>query len=95
MTITLPDEMRESLERKAAVGGFASVNEYVADVLAADEMPDFVETTRGPDFRTREELEKLIDEGMASGVAGEMDDAFWARLDARIRDRAAQQAGSP
>ncbi len=81
MTITLPDEMRETLERKAAEGGFASVDEYALDALADDR--DFVETG------TREELEKLLDEGMASGPPIRADEVFWARLDARIRDRAA------
>jgi Arc/MetJ-type ribon-helix-helix transcriptional regulator len=79
MTITLPDEMREALEREAAASGFASVNEYVADVLTADEEP------LPPDFRTREELKARLDEGMASGPPVPCDAAFWAELDAVVR----------
>ena len=75
MTITLPDAMRAALERKAAAAGFASVDEFVVDALTDDYEAG---STRPPHFRTREELHKLLDEGMASGVAGEMDDAFWA-----------------
>ena len=91
MTVTLPDEMRAALERKAAAG-FASVDEYVADVLADDhDFPD----PGAPHFRTRAELEKLLDEGMASGPPVPADDAFWARLDTRIRERAAKPRGTP
>ena len=74
MTITLPDEMRATLEKQAADAGFASVDEYVADVLA--DGPDIIETGP-PHYRTREEFEELVEEGLASGVSGVMDDAFW------------------
>lgn len=87
MTITLPDEMRATLELKAAAAGFASVDEYVADVLA--DGPDIIETGP-PHFRTREEFDKLIEEGLASGVSGVMDDAFW---DERRRVLAAKVNG--
>lgn len=86
MTITLPDEMRAMLQQKAEAGGFASVDDYVIDALTEN---DEVVSTSQPHFRTREELEKLIDKGMASGVAGVVDHAFWARLDHRILERAA------
>ena len=75
MTITLPDEMRTMLELKTTAAGFGSVDEFVIDALTDDYEPH---PTRPPDFRTRAELEKLIDEGMASGIEGEMDDAYWA-----------------
>lgn len=75
MTITLPDELRETLERDAAAGGFGSVDEYVAS-LVTDSLEPI--PAGEPAFRTRDELQKLLDAGMASGVAGTMDADFWA-----------------
>ena len=75
MTITLPDEMRAMLELNATAAGFGSVDEFVIDALTDDYEPH---PTRPPDFRTRAELEKLLDEGMASGPPIRADDAFWA-----------------
>ena len=80
MTVTLPDTLRSTLEREATTGGFRSVDDYVAHLVSP---------TGEPAFRTRAELAALLDAGMASGVAGVVDDAFWVRLDTRIRDRAA------
>lgn len=37
MTITLPDEMRESLETRAAAAGFDSVDDFVEDALGTTE----------------------------------------------------------
>ena len=89
MTITLPDEMRAMLELKATTAGFGSVDEFVIDALTDDYEPH---PTRPPDFRTRAELEKLLDEGMASGPPVPGDAAFWAErrrvLAAKIIGRA-------
>ena len=88
MTITLPDEMRAMLELNATAAGFGSVDEYVIDALTDDYEPH---PTRPPDFRTRAELEKLLDEGMASGPPVPCDAAFWARLEAVVRNAEAKQ----
>lgn len=88
MTITLPDAMRATLERKAAAAGFATVDEYVIDALN-DDFDYEAGSTREPHFRTRAELDALIEEGFASGPPVPGDAAFWARLDARIQERAA------
>ncbi len=92
MTIRLPDELRETLERDAAAGGFGSVDEYVASLVTESLEPI---PAGEPAFRTREDLEKLLDAGMASGVAGTMDAAFWAKLKARIQARAALRTSAP
>jgi hypothetical protein len=74
--------MRATLEAKVAAAGFASADESVADVLADDhDFPDPGE----PHFRTRAEFEKLVREGLASGVSGVMGEAFWARMKQRVR----------
>ncbi|MFO0825860.1 MAG: ribbon-helix-helix domain-containing protein [Gemmataceae bacterium] len=36
MTITLPDEWREELERKAKASGFATIDEYIAELVGAE-----------------------------------------------------------
>jgi len=93
MTITLPDEMRDVLERNAKAAGFATVAEYVADLIQADEeqLPD-PPSQASYAVNTREELEAKLHEGMdRSGdvVAGP---DFWAvrRLAAKRR-----ASGSP
>jgi hypothetical protein len=90
MTITLPDEMREELERKAKAAGFASVAEYVADLVLADETPVAVpEPPPGARYsvQTREELEAKLLEGMNRDGDVTADADFWKRrrqaLDAR------------
>lgn len=84
MTITLPDELRETLERDAAAGGFGSVDEYVASLVTESLEPI---PAGEPAFRTREELQRLLDAGMASGVAGTMDAAFWAERRRKLAER--------
>jgi hypothetical protein len=44
MTITLPDEMREELERKAKAGGFETVDEYSLWLLESDILDEDVPT---------------------------------------------------
>ena len=54
MTITLPDDVREQAERQAKAAGFASVEEYVADLVREDELED--QTPPTGDIRTVEQL---------------------------------------
>jgi hypothetical protein len=65
MTITLPDEMREVLERNAKAAGFGSVAEYVAWLVRTDEV-EVPEPPPGARYavNTREELEAKLLEGM-------------------------------
>jgi hypothetical protein len=87
MTITLPDDVRAEAERKAKAAGFADVAEYLADLVREDE-----EAGPPPDQyagRTREEFEALINETVGCEWKT-MDEAFWKRLDDRIRARAAE-----
>jgi Arc/MetJ-type ribon-helix-helix transcriptional regulator len=83
MTITLPDDVRAQAEERAKAGGFASVDEYVADLVREDvtEYPD--EPSPGRGFDTREELGRLLDETLGSPVL-RMDEQFWQELDEQI-----------
>lgn len=89
MTITLPDELRGPLERDAAAGGFESVDEYVAS-LVTESIDPFA--NREPAFRTRDELQKLLDAGMASGPPVPGDTAFWAERRRVLADKLAGAA---
>lgn len=64
--INLSDELYEEVQRPAASGGFATVDAYVADVLAGE----FEVAAENLDhFLTPERL-KLIDEAVADVDAG-------------------------
>jgi antitoxin ParD1/3/4 len=94
MTITLPDEMREELERKAQVMGFASVDEYILErVLQAfaqdSEMPDHPLSKLTP--RNREELERMLDEGMNSGPPIRVTPEFWEERRKELERRMASR----
>ncbi|VTU02301.1 addiction module antidote cc2985 family : Putative addiction module antidote protein, CC2985 family OS=Cylindrospermum stagnale PCC 7417 GN=Cylst_3464 PE=4 SV=1 [Gemmataceae bacterium] len=90
MTITLPDEMREQLERDAKAGGFASVDEYVAGVLRADGFEDDSDANGAPiphELRvtSRADLEAKIFEGLNSGPPVEATPELWESLRQRAR----------
>jgi hypothetical protein len=83
MTITLPSEIRAEAEAKAKAAGFSSVEAYIAALIAED-MPE--EDLLPPDYtpppeltpRSREELERMLDEGIASGNPIRVTPEFWA-----------------
>jgi hypothetical protein len=93
MTITLPDEMKDELERKAAAAGFGSVADYLLCLAEEDEPAvPVLEPPLGARYavRTREELEAKLLEGLdRSGdvVAGP---DFW---DQRHRAQEARASG--
>jgi hypothetical protein len=67
MTITLPEEIREEVERKAKLAGFADVELYLAELVRADDDPIAVpKPPLGSRYSvgTREELEAKLLEGM-------------------------------
>lgn len=88
MTITLPADVQQQAERQAQAAGFASVEEYLADLVREDACEDApCDQYAG---RTREELERLLDETIGQPVL-RMDEAFWQRLDERIAAKAAER----
>jgi Arc/MetJ-type ribon-helix-helix transcriptional regulator len=89
MTITLPDEMRDDLERRAKAGGFESVDEYVAWVVQLDEPPADI-TPQALGFASQEELEAKLLAALNSGPRIVADEAFWADLRKEVTERAAR-----
>ncbi len=86
MTITLPDEMRDSLEARAKAEGYESVDELVEDSLLAE---DAFGGIREPAVQKR--LAELIEEGLASGPSVPVTPEFWERLHARVDERLARK----
>ena len=88
MTVTLPADVRERAQRQAKAAGFASVGDYLADLVRED----VVEDGPPPDplgGYSYEELGKLLDTGM-KGPWLPMDKAFWERQHERLLKKAAE-----
>jgi predicted kinase len=96
MAITLPDAVRAEAEAKAKAAGYQSVEEYIADLIAEDVPEDDMlptDYTPPPELtpRNREELERMIEEGMNSGPGVIADEAFWAERRRVLRERLARR----
>ena len=91
MAITLPADVQERAERRAKEAGFASVDEYVAELVRED--------TAGwhagdPLPFDRERVERLLDETLGDERVL-ADDAFWAEEDRKLTEYAAQRERTP
>lgn len=74
-TITLPDDVRARVERQAKAAGFASVGEYLADVVREEAGGDIVpESERG--IRTADQLRDALAVGLASPPVASVDVMF-------------------
>ena len=79
MTLTLPDEMRQTLEARAKATGFGKVDDCVEEMIANDQLAAGL-----GDPAMQERLKILIDEAMASGPATPVTPELWDRLNARF-----------
>jgi antitoxin ParD1/3/4 len=70
VTITLSEENQAFVDRQAAGGGYETGDEYVSKLIEKE--------------LARERLRELLMEGANSPPAGEIDDAFFDDLRARI-----------
>ena len=95
MTITLPDELRDELERKARAAGFPTVAEYVVSLVSEDEPPGAeTDSSDGPPElspKTRAELEAMLDAGIASGTPIRATPDFWAKRQRALEARATKR----
>lgn len=91
MTITLPDGLKDELERKARAAGFATVSDYVVSLVSEDASPAQVpDPPPGARYavRTREELEAKLLEGMNRDGDVTADADFWERRRQALQARA-------
>ncbi len=77
MTITLPDELRDELERKTRAAGFATIPEYLLSLVSKDESPNPPPGARYA-IQTREELEAKLLEGLNREGDVTAGPDFWA-----------------
>jgi predicted kinase len=97
MTITLPDEWRERLENAAKRTGYTSVEEYILSLAEdAENEDEFLANLPGPPQltpRSREELERMLDEGVNSGPPIVADAAFWEERKRLLREKLERRQG--
>ena len=76
MNISLPDNLKEFVESQVESGAYASVSEFVRELVRREQKN-----------REREKLELRILEGFGSGDAVEVTPEMWDSLRQRLRDR--------
>lgn len=95
MTITLPDEWRERLESGAKRTGAASVEKYLLDLVEeAEREEEFLAHLPGPPEltpRNRDELERMLEEGMNSGPPIRVTPEFWEERRRILAERMARR----
>lgn len=95
MTITLPDGVAERIETIAKQHGYSSaadflmslVDEAEKEATTISELPGPLELTP----RNREELEKMLDEGMNSGPPIRVTPEFWEERRRVLEERMAKR----
>jgi antitoxin ParD1/3/4 len=81
MTITLPDELRDELERKARAAGFDTVAEYVCWLVREADTADATPQDLG--YASEAELEAKLLASLDSGPPIPITPAFWEECRAR------------
>ena len=71
VTISLPDSLKEFIEREVHTKGYGNVSEYVRGLLREAQKKD-----------ADSQLEALLLEGLASGNGIPLDENFWRELKA-------------
>lgn len=73
MNISLPEGLKKFIDLQVAEGGYGSASEYMRDLIRQDQAR-----------RAKEDLARLIREGLESGEGGPVDEDFWAAQRKRI-----------
>ena len=71
--VSLPSQMRNWVEQCARSGHYANASDYVRDLIRRDKERD----------GAFEQIQRMITEGMASGVSDKTVDDVWQRVKAR------------
>ncbi|MDJ1172556.1 type II toxin-antitoxin system ParD family antitoxin [Roseofilum capinflatum] len=80
MNVSLPDPMRDYIDRQVQSGGYGSASEYIRDLIRQDQKR-----------KAQEQLESLLLEGLNSGYATPMSDRDWQAIRQAIQDKFSQQ----
>lgn len=81
LTISLPDSMKEFIERETVEGHYSTPSEYVRDLVE-----------EALDRKNEERLEKLLLEGLDSGPPIKVTPKFWEDLRAELTAKYAKRA---
>lgn len=82
MNISLPEALREHVQKRVAEGGFANASDFVRSLIREDR-----------ERQAKERLELLLLEGVRSGEAEEATAAYWDALKVEVRDAVASGEG--
>lgn len=74
MTVELPETMKGWIEEQVDEGGYASASEYLADLIRQDQ-------------EWLEELRRIADDGLASGISTKTVDEIFDGAVKRARER--------
>lgn len=83
MTVSLPDPMKEWIEKQVATGEYASASDYVRDLVRRDHARREQEERR----LTLDELRELIADAQASGPSGKSMSDIFAEAERVARER--------
>lgn len=78
MNVSLPDELKDYVDRRVAEASYASSSEYLRELIRKDQ--------------DVQRFRELILEGLNSPVVGEVDAQYFDDLRARLRAQAAEGA---
>lgn len=88
MTITLPDELKDDLERKARTAGFATIAEYVCWLVQQEAVPETEATPEDLGFANESELEAKLESALNSGPPIRVTPEFWDNVRKEVAARA-------
>jgi antitoxin ParD1/3/4 len=83
MNISLPDPMKQYVEKQVTVGDYSSASEYMRELVRADQKRN-----------AREQLEQTLLESLLEGEAQEATPEFWSTLRAELGKRAKTGRGA-
>lgn len=75
MNISLPETLKSFVDQQVERGGYSSSGEYVRELIRNDQVR-----------RAKDDLRKLLREGLTSGEAAPVEEAYWGGLRQRISD---------
>jgi antitoxin ParD1/3/4 len=94
MNIALPESLEPLVRRRVEEGGYASAEDYVRDLILADQewRASDGHILTDAERREVERINKLLIEALDSGPRSVADDAYWEAKKQRLRERRAQGA---